>query len=450
MNGIGTGGLKLAVNNRISKKNWALIWILGMAGQICWNIENSWFNTFVYDKIAKDPSIISWMVAVSAIVSTLATFLIGTWSDRAGKRKPFIAVGYICWGIFTIAFGTAEFLPKNPLIIAIVFIVAADAVMSFFGSTGYDAAYNPWTTDISNVHNRGKLGAAFAAMPVLATIFGAVVSGMIIDQLDFFAFFIIMGSVVTLTGIFTLFSLKDHPGLKARKNSRGYWAQFTEVFQVKTVIGNKELFWVFVVNCVYFIAFNVYFPYITIYLNNYLNLSYTISGAIQAIGLVSAICLTIPVARWINRGKTAPIILFAVAANFVGLILFTLSSKLSVLLIATFCAGIGYVLVIQTITAWVKNLFPEQQRGQFEGVKMIFAVCLPMVIGPFISNVVIKNYGVYMEIDGISGMVPTEVLFLISAIITLFTLLPLIPAGRHAEARRRNALENETNDHTEV
>ncbi|MEW8979838.1 MAG: DUF2804 domain-containing protein [Symbiobacterium sp.] len=61
------------MSDAISRKNWTLIWILGLAGQICWNVENSWFNTFVYAKIAKDPAIISWMVGVSAVVATLAT-----------------------------------------------------------------------------------------------------------------------------------------------------------------------------------------------------------------------------------------------------------------------------------------------------------------------------------------------------------------------------------------
>ena len=37
---------------------WLLVWGLGIAGQLCWNIENQWFNTFVYAKIAKDPTII--------------------------------------------------------------------------------------------------------------------------------------------------------------------------------------------------------------------------------------------------------------------------------------------------------------------------------------------------------------------------------------------------------
>ena len=50
-------------------KFWILVWLLGLAGQLCWNIENQWFNTFVYAKIAKDPTIISWMLAISALAT---------------------------------------------------------------------------------------------------------------------------------------------------------------------------------------------------------------------------------------------------------------------------------------------------------------------------------------------------------------------------------------------
>ncbi|MNI89099.1 Major Facilitator Superfamily protein [compost metagenome] len=105
------------------------------------------------------------------------------------------------------------------------------------------------------------------------------------------------------------------------------------------------------------------------------------------------------------------------------------------LLIGIFGAGIGYVLMMQTVTAWVKNLYPEQQRGQFEGIRMVFAVCLPMVIGPLLSGFVITQYGVHRVIDGVSGMVPTETLFLVSALVTILTVLPLIPAGRFAKMR---------------
>lgn len=419
----------------ISRKNWALLWFIGIAGQISWNIKNSWFNTFVYDKIAKDPTLIAWLVGITAVVSTLAVFLIGTWSDRIGMRKPFIVIGYVGWGLFIVVFGATEFLPKDPFFVTVVLLILADSIVSFFGSTGYDAGFSPWTTDISNPTNRGKVGGIFAALPVLATVFGAVVSGLIIDTFDFFPFFIIMGSIVTLTGIFALFVLDDQPSLKPRKHHRGYWHQFTEVLHFDTVIKNKELFWVFVINCAYFVGFNVYFPYITIYLNNYLKMSYTTAGILQGVGLLAAVLLTIPASKFINKQIVAPVIIFSVFSNFVGLITITLFENVILLLFGIFGAGVGFVLVTQTVTAWIKNLFPEDQRGQFEGVRMVFAVSLPMIFGPFISSMIISRFGVFMEIDGVSGLVPTEALFFASAFITLLTLLPLIPANKYAKAR---------------
>lgn len=416
--------------DRISRKNWVLIWVLGMTGQICWNIENSWFNTFVYDKIAPEPAIVSWMVGVSAAVSTFCTFLVGTWGDRRGKRKPFICVGYILWGIFTFIFGATEMIPKNPLFIAAACVVLADAVMSFFGSVGNDGGFGPWTTDISNEHNRGKLGGALAVMPVFATIFGAVVSGIIIEQIDFFAFFGLMGGLVALVGIFGFFTLEDAPGLRPKKDEKGFWHQFLTVFNWNTVRENKELFWVFLVMTVYFIGFNVYFPYITIYFVNYLGYGYGMTGIIQGVGLLAAAVMTIPAARFIDKGKTPQVILTALICNMAGLVMVSISQSLVVLLIGVFGAGIGYILVLQALTAWMKNLYPEEQRGQFEGIKQIFFVCVPMIIGPAIATQVINRMGVEMEVSGTVGMVPGPSLFLVSAVLTLFTLIPLAAAGK--------------------
>ena len=56
---------------------WFVIWGMGLAGQICWNIENQWFNTFVYAKISGDVNIVTSMVMVSALVTTISTFSSG-------------------------------------------------------------------------------------------------------------------------------------------------------------------------------------------------------------------------------------------------------------------------------------------------------------------------------------------------------------------------------------
>ena len=414
--------------DRISFKNWTLIWLLGMAGQICRNVENSWFNTFVYVKIAPSPYIVSSMVVVSAVVTTFSTFLIGTWSDRAGRRKPFIAAGYILWGCFTIVFGATQFLPKSPLLLVAVVVLAVKAIMSFLGALGYAGAYCPWTTDISAEHNRGRIGGAFATMPVLATIFGAGVSGILIDAIDFFPFFIFMGALVAVAGLATLLLLKDATMLKPKKDGDGYWRQFASVFKYKTLAANPELAWVFVVMLVYFSGFNTYFPYITIYFTSYIGLDYTMTGILQGVGLLAAVFFTFPAARLIDRGQTPAVILAAIIATCAGLLVFALARSIFPLFIGVFGAGLGYILMTQTLTAWIKNLFPDDQRGQFEGVRTLFATGFPMIVGPAIASVAIASFGMKRIINGVAGTVPTESLFLASLGATVFTLLPLIPA----------------------
>jgi len=144
------------MKQKINKRDLALIWILGLVGQLCWNVENQWFNTFIYAKIGPHPWIISWMTAISATATTFSTFFFGTHSDRAGKRRPYLFFGYLFWGVFTILFGAMEFLPANRLMAAAVMVIAMDALMSFFGSMGNDCAFNSWTTDITGEHNRGQ------------------------------------------------------------------------------------------------------------------------------------------------------------------------------------------------------------------------------------------------------------------------------------------------------
>ena len=123
-------------------------------------------------------------------------------------------------------------------------------------------------------------------------------------------------------------------------------------------------------------------------------------------------------------------ILTALICNMAGLVMVSISQSLVVLLIGVFGAGIGYILVLQALTAWMKNLYPEEQRGQFEGIKQIFFVCVPMIIGPAIATQVINRMGVEMEVSGTVGMVPGPSLFLVSAVLTLFTLIPLAAAGK--------------------
>ena len=440
----------------LSVKNWILIWSLGMAGQLCWNIENQWFNTFVYAKIAPDQSIITWMVAVSAIVTTISTFIFGTLSDRIGSRKPFVAYGYILWGIFTIIFGLTMYIPNslnNALMVMAVAVVAADALMSFFGSMGNDSGFNAWITDNLNDQNRGSIGAALAIQPVLGTIVGTVVGGIIIDLFGYMAFFTVMGLIVIAIGILSIFIMKDAEDLKANKEG-SFWQQFAKAFNFKEFFKKKELIAVNVTVAIFFIAFNVYFVHIgNLFIYNY-GFTAGDAGVIQGIGLIIALLFTIPAINLINKNKSPLLLAFAVLVDIIGLVILFLfaadsnpAALISVnnipLFIGIILVGLGYVLLMQTTMVWCKKLYPETARGQFEGIRIIFFVLIPMVFGPMIADPIIEkygfdcliNYGTDTDPAFLAGKAPTVILFLVSAILVVFTFIPLFIARKHHNER---------------
>ena len=69
--------MQTSPEKKISTCNWIIMAALELIGQIAWAVENSWFNTFVYDTITPDPRPVAWMVAASAITATLTTLIMG-------------------------------------------------------------------------------------------------------------------------------------------------------------------------------------------------------------------------------------------------------------------------------------------------------------------------------------------------------------------------------------
>jgi hypothetical protein len=101
------------------------------------------------------------------------------------------------------------------------------------------------------------------------------------------------------------------------------------------------------------------------------------------------------------------------------------------LFFAIFMAGAGYILIMQSMTMWVKQLYPAESRGQFEGIRVMFFTLIPMIIGTSIGNAVIKNgAGTVVNEYGITENIPTETMYLWAALLVLLTFIPLYFAGR--------------------
>ena len=437
------------MKNKSSKlRFWILVWGLGIIGQLCWNIENQWFNTFVYAKIAKDPTIISWMVAVSAIATTISTFLFGTMSDRKGRRKPFLAYGYILWGIFTILFGTTEFIAKGKsgmLLFAATAVVLADALMSFFGSMGNDASFNAWLNDMMNDENRGSIGAALATQPIIGTIIGTILGGLLIGSDDnYMRLFIAFGGLAIVFGVLSLIFMKDADDLKVNKQG-SFFSQLLSAFDFRELLKHRELVCVFLTLTVYFVAFNVYYPHVGNYMIYYLGFTADDIGIIQGIALILGMLSVIPATKLLNKNKFVMAASVSVILSMIGVGMLGIFGRPQYidpstilnwpLLIGLFFFGCGYIMFMQVTSVWMKQLFPEEAKGQFEGFRIIFFVLIPWIVSPFIANPIIKNNGEILDSNGLTAYLPTHVLFLVSTLLILATFIPLFFAAKQRKTR---------------
>ena len=162
---------------RFGKRSWLILFLFGLAGQIAWSVENMYFNLFVFETIAPDLGAVTRMVQLSGVAATVTTLLAGTLSDKTGNRRAFISYGYLLWGIAVALFGFLS--PENigrvlginaadAVPIALTAVVVGDCVMTFFGSTANDAAFNAWVTDNTRAAFRGKVEGVLAVLPLIA------------------------------------------------------------------------------------------------------------------------------------------------------------------------------------------------------------------------------------------------------------------------------------------
>ena len=167
-------------------------------------------------------------------------------------------------------------------------------------------------------------------------------------------------------------------------------------------------------------------------------------GLIQGFALIAAMLLAIPGILLINAQKTPLVAICGIIFNGAGLLyvrLFirpgsgdttTIFSIANIpLLLPVFLIGAGLILITQSMTMWVKQLFPEDKRGQFEGVRILSFVLVPMLIGTIIGNIIVtQGAGTVINEFGMTENIPTESIFQWASALLLLAFIPLIPAAR--------------------
>lgn len=414
--------------SRIGGGNWAAVVLLAFSGQLAWAVENQFFNTFLYDVITPDPRPISWMVSTTAVVALLTTILMGTLSDgmrpgRWGRRRPFMLIGYLLWGVFTAIYPLAGLF--RSVTVGVGMAILFDSVMSFWGSTANDAAFNAWITDITTEGNRGAVVGVTEILKWIALLVTYAGAGFFVAALGYTGFFVAIGAIVIVMGAIGGFTAREPAFAEPPRES--YWRRIADTFQWKSLRENSTLLAILVSVAVWNIAFNVFFPYLMIYLQHYVRLPVAESSLLIAVAiLVGGILAGYPLGILADRWGRRPMAFAAIALEAIGLLLFSFTKGFAGLL----ASGILWVMPMAAwsiaTTAWEKDLFPEEKRGQFQGWDILFRVTIAMTLGPLLGGWIASRWGIPTVLDGKSGFIPTPILFRVAAAGTLLAALPLL------------------------
>ena len=114
---------------------------------------------------------------------------------------------------------------------------------------------------------------------------------------------------------------------------------------------------------------------------------------------------------------------------FISVIWFYIS-KLSV---PVFVMITGYILISALCGALTRDYTPEKDAGKLQGIRMIFSVLLPMLLGPMIGNTINKAAAIPLpDLNSADVMttqyIPAPGIFLAGAIVAtlIFALIPLL------------------------
>ena len=419
------------------KSFWAALVIFSLVGQIAWVVENMYFNVFIYQMFHADAQAISGMVAASAVAATVTTLLIGALSDKLGKRKLFICGGYILWGISILGFAAiradwihSAFFPMvssnvAALSLCINLTIALDCLMTFFGSSANDAAFNAWLTDSTDETNRGKVEGINAMMPLVAilVVFGGFMSLNQDLQESWTVIFCVIGGVVLALGVAGIFLIQDSQ-VKTEGNGN-YFANIFYGFRPSVIRGNLKLYIGLIVYALFNIAIQIYMPYLILYYN--VSLAMDNYVLIMAPAIILAAIFTAIYGRVYDKKGFGFAVIPVMALLMGGFAILFFFKDTAMVFIGSLLMMCGYLSGMAVFGALIRDYTPENKAGMFQGLRICFQVLIPGIVGPAIGAAVLKNAEQILNSDGTYSFVPNENIFLAAFIAAAVTVLGLLP-----------------------
>ena len=424
------------------RRFWAALIIFSLTGQVAWVVENMYFNVFIYKMFNASAADIALMVQASAVAATLTTILIGALSDRLGKRKIFMCAGYVAWGISILAFA---FIRKDVISavfgaavsaasVGISLTIILDCVMTFFGSTANDAAFNAWLTDSTTEKNRGAAEGVNAMMPLIAilVVFGGFMGFDLAKAESWTAIYIVIGAVVFVIGVLGFFLVEE--AAAAPPDELGYVATIAYGLRPQVFKQNRALYAALGCFVIFNIAIQIFMPYLIIYYEKSLGMAdyvLIMAPAIILAAVVTALYGRVLDKKGYERSVFLPLMLLLGGLVLLWLVPAVIPAEGLLMKIPVFIGSLlmmsGYLSGMAVFGAEIRNRTPERMAGRFQGLRIIAQVLIPGVVGPGIGAAVLKGAETIVNDDGTTSFLPNAKVFLAAAAVCalLIALLTL-------------------------
>jgi MFS family permease len=416
-----------------SAKFYIALVIFSLVGQVAWVVENMYLNVFIYKMFQASPESISAMVAASAVAATVTTLLVGALSDKVGKRKLFICGGYILWGISIWSFALIRLDVINAVFpavasaasLGVTLVIVMDCVMTFFGSSANDAAFNAWLTDSTDDTNRGLAEGINAMMPLVAilAVFGGFM-GVNQDYADSWTLiFGVIGSVVLVLGIVGFFIIDEKP--VQTEGNQNYFANIFYGFRPSVIKSNKMLYLTVAAVAAFNISIQVFMPYLIIYYEK--SLGMTDYVLIFAPAIILAAVFTGLYGQVYDKKGFRTAIVLPMALLMVGYVLLYFFRATVPVFVGSVLMMCGFLGTGAILGAKVRTHTPENRSGMFQGLRIVGQVLIPGVIGPYIGKLILRNAEMITNSDGTQSFLPNADIFLGAFVAILFAWLVMIP-----------------------
>ena len=430
------------MKTKLSSRFWVALTLFSLVGQIAWVVENMYFNVFIYKMFRATAADISTMVGASSVAATVTTVLIGALSDRLGKRKLLICGGYLVWGVSILSFCLLRVelieaifpMTANAMSLGISLVIILDCVMTFFGSSANDAAFNAWVTDSTDRTNRGAVEGINSMMPLISilVVFGGFMGFDLNRSESWTWIFAIIGGVVICVGVAGLF-LIDESNIQPTKT--GYFENLTYGFRPSTAKKNRQLYVMLIVFALFNISIQTYMPYLILYYEVSLGMSNYV--LIMAPAIILAAVVTAFWGKVYDRKGFRFAALAALAALNLGyIVLFFTRSTLPVF-VGSLLMMSGYLSGMAVFGAYVRDFTPEGKSGQFQGLRIFSQVLIPGVIGPAIGAAVLSGAEQIVNSDGTTSFVPNANIFAaalaVGVVVTICVLV--VNSNRHSKGK---------------